>query len=97
MSETPRTDAAMFYADDAVSTPPYFQRGAEVVHAEFARSLERALSASQARERVMREALENIVTVHDMYCQNTIGVSAHSYNLCNIAEEALAESGEDKT
>lgn len=50
MSDTPRTDAELFFADVAVG------RTESVVHADFARQLERELAAAQAVIAQMREA-----------------------------------------
>ena len=37
------------------------------------------------------EALEMIVSTHQGHCEHHVGVSKHSYNLADIAEEALSK------
>jgi hypothetical protein len=87
MSNSPVTDArlAACFAHDWKTSLP----GPTI--SDLARQFEAALSAATERERGLREALEAIVLTHDMYCENHVGVSGHSYTLAGIARAALSE------
>lgn len=54
-----------------------------------------ALAAERAEVARLREALESIVHVHSMHCDHHKNVSRHSYELAQIAEDALTAPGEN--
>ena len=57
--------------------------------AQLKQAVRDALDAQGVTELV--EALEMIVSTHQGHCEHHVGVSKHSYNLADIAEEALSK------
>ena len=57
--------------------------------AQLKQAVRDALDAQGVTELV--DALEMIVSTHQGHCEHHVGVSKHSYNLANIAEEALSK------
>ena len=52
---------------------------------------EQAAPQAQDVNAELVEALEMIVSTHQGHCEHHVGVSKHSYNLADIAEEALSK------